>query len=164
MKEYGEGIKITGETWDKIEAAGGEKISPTVENKSDATIYYMPEGKSKVDGTNLNPGYPTTDGYPIAPQTDLYAPADAVAAPNVKEGAIYKMVDGVSVTVTNSNIESHSSGFKSAIGQMLTGGWLYDRRTTVQPPQGAYGWGRHIPVSPNSKGWDNLVDKSYKKR
>ena len=47
---------------------------------------------------------------------------------------------------------------------MLTGGWLYDRRTTVQPPQGAYGWGQHIPVSPNSKGWDNLVDKSYKKR
>ena len=25
LKEYGEGIKITGETWDKIEAAGGQK-------------------------------------------------------------------------------------------------------------------------------------------
>jgi RHS repeat-associated protein len=169
LKEYGEGIKITGDTWNKIEAAGGEKISPTVENKSDATIYYLPEGKSKSDGADLNPGYSIDNAYPIAPQTDLYAPMDAVAVANVKEGYVLKAVDGVSVTVTNTNVETNASGFKSTVGQWLSGGWLKDNRTTTNAISGVPGNFGGQPssrtnVTPNATGWNALADKSYKKR
>jgi len=170
LSEYGEGIKITNETWDKIEAAGGEKLSPTVKNTSDATIHYLPEGESKGDGTDLNPGYSTKQAYPIAPQTDLYAPVDAVAAAHVKEGSILKVVDGVSVTVTNTNATTHPSGVISRVVQALSGGWLKDRRTTPanqQPGSGVpgnLGGKPSTSVTPNGTGWDNLTDKSYKRR
>ncbi|HEY6504247.1 MAG TPA: RHS repeat-associated core domain-containing protein [Chitinophagaceae bacterium] len=170
LSEYGEGIKITNETWDKIEAAGGDKLPPTVENKSDATIYYLPEGASKGDGTDLNPGYSTDNAYPIAPQTDLYAPVDAIAAANVKEGSVLKVVDGVSVTVTNTSAATHASGAISWGMQTLSGGWLKDRRTTPanqQPGSGVpgnFGGKPSTSVTPNGAGWDALADKSYKSR
>jgi RHS repeat-associated protein len=166
LKEYGEGIKITSNTWKKIEAAGGEKLSPSVENKSDGTVYYLPEGASKADGNDLNPGYSTDQAYPIAPQTDLYAPVDGIAVPEYKQGSILKVVDGVSAVITNNDVDTKSSGLKNAVGQFIKGGWMHDRSKVPALGTGIpgnFGGQPSVTPSPNGKGWDSLIDKSYKK-
>jgi len=72
-------------------------------------------------------------------------------------------VDGVSISVTNTKVQSSASGLRSGMGQKVIGGWLKDRRRNSPHrvcdycPAGG-------PVSPDGKGWDDLVDKSYIKR
>jgi RHS repeat-associated protein len=162
LTEYGEGISISSDTKNKIAADGGNMPAPTVENKSDNTIYYKPEGKDKTTGANLNPGKSSTDAYPIGAKKDLYAQSDGVAVPSLKKGEVLKTVDGVAVKVTNNGVETNSSSLKSAIGQSVKGGWLGDRRGAQlgnSPSQ--FGGSNPNKVTPDA-GWDKLMDKSGK--
>ncbi|MBQ3946157.1 MAG: hypothetical protein II670_11200, partial [Alphaproteobacteria bacterium] len=93
----------------KVVSKGGERLTPTVSNESDHTIYYKPEGIK--DGVNMNPGYSASEAYPIAPHTDLYAYSDGIAAPHIKKNFVFKIPDGLKVRVTNRRIYRRLKSF-----------------------------------------------------
>lgn len=91
LGEYGEGIRISDDSWKTVEDNGGTKMDPYVKNNSNETAYYKPEGVDD-NGIDQNPGYDETGAYPIEPNTDLYAPADGVNTTAV-DGEVFKMPD-----------------------------------------------------------------------
>lgn len=108
LSEYGEGIKIADKTWDKIEDAGGKKLTPFVRNLSNKTVFYKPEGaphdeKGNATGPDPNPGKDGNGAYPIAPNTDLYTPVDGVNVANGNSGEVFKVPTGARVTVVASS-------------------------------------------------------------
>ncbi|MCR4828827.1 MAG: hypothetical protein K5864_05120 [Bacteroidales bacterium] len=128
LSKYGEGIRISDKDWKTVVNNGGERLIPTVSNESDYTIYYKPEGvKGDVD---MNPGYFTSNAYPIPPHTDLYASTDGIAAPHIKKGKVFKMPDGLKVRITNQIIYRRIvSSKKKSLGASFIpfkGGWNGD--------------------------------------
>ena len=109
LGSYGEGIRVSDADWNTVVENGGTEMTPTVENKSDETIFYKPEGEK--NGINMNPGKENDGAYPIAPNTDLYAPVDGV---NVK-GYMYKVPDEVSnvYVAKNGVVSLRSNSFKN---------------------------------------------------
>lgn len=121
LSEYGEGIKITKTTWNNIESARGERLTPFVENNSDATVYYKPEGsphdeKGNVTGPNLNPRKDPDGAYPIAPGTDLYTPVDGVKTKATPTGKVFRVPTGATIQVNRSGkADMDYRGFGDAI-------------------------------------------------
>lgn len=109
LNKYGEGISISDNDWDKVVSEGGKRLTPSVSNESDHTIYYKPEGIK--DGEDMNPGYSASEAYPIAPHTDLYASTDGVTAPHIKKNVVFKIPDGLKVRVTNQSIHRRLKTF-----------------------------------------------------
>ena len=147
LSEYGEGIKITENTWDKIEDAGGERLTPFVENNSDATVYYKPEGaphddKGNVTGPNPNPGQDPNGAYPIAPGTDLYVPVDGVKTTTTPKGTVFRVPTGATVQVNRYG--------KADMDYKNVG----DALRAVDPR-----YGNETPPDPN---WKNLRDSKPK--
>lgn len=152
LNKYKEGINISDEEWDKAVANGGERMFPFVENHSNETIFFKPEEDSKVSS--------------IKPGKDLYAPVDGIAAPHLHKGMVYKITDGVHVTVTNNGVNiSKVSGLKNKLAMIVRGGWkdeswhssLTTDRFLIyncndQPPYYMYKTPDH--------GWDDLFSKS----
>ena len=120
LNKYGEGISISDMDWALIEKNGGEKLIPTVENKSSFTIYYKPEGEKH--GEDMNPGYSNSGAYPISPNTDLYAAADGIAAPHIIRNEVYKMPDGLKVRVNDFCVEPIKNSVKSFIANFIPSG------------------------------------------
>jgi len=87
LKEYGKGISIPEKTWDIIEIEGGEKIEPFVENKSDSTAFYKPEG-----------GENNSEALPIEAKTNLYAPVDGVKTVKTEKD-VHKVPTDYRVTI-----------------------------------------------------------------
>jgi len=124
---YQKGIDISESTWNKIEAAGGERAEPTVTNSSDYTIQIKPEHEVK-----SGPGA-TGENEPqnVAPGQSVYGMVDAIAT-NRYSDASFKIVDGMRATVTNSGIEINSfgNGLKGKIyglgGFLYKGGWGFE--------------------------------------
>ena len=152
LDEYGKGIKISDADWKKVEANGGERMTPSVENRSSHTIYYKPE-----EGSNA---------HSIGAGKDLYAPVDGIAAPHIHKRMVYKITNGVRVAVTNNEINiTKTSGCINKIVMTLRGGWkdeswhsalTTDRflmsNSNDQPPYYMYKTPDH--------GWDDLFSKS----
>ena len=153
LNQYENGISISSDDWSTIEKNGGnERLVPFVENNSSNTIFYKPEEDSKVSS--------------IEPGKDLYAPVDGIAAPHLHKGMVYKITDGVHVTVTNNGVNiSKVSGLKNKLAMIVRGGWkdeswhsslTTDRfliyNCSDQPPYYMYKTPDH--------GWDDLFGKS----
>ena len=111
LDQYENGISISNNDWNKIEKEGGNKrLIPYVENKSSHDIFYKPEESSKA--------------LSIRPGKDLYAPVDGIAAPHLHKGMVYKITDGIHVSVTNNGVDiTKVSGPKYRFGMSLFGGW-----------------------------------------
>lgn len=124
LDKYGEGIKISDKSWDKVEENGGTKMTPYVENNSKETVYYKPDGIDKATGEDLNPGYDASCAYPIDPNSDLYAPIDGVKT-SLYKNAVFKVTDGNKVEINNGghvSISKYGGGTKT-MGQLILGGW-----------------------------------------
>jgi RHS repeat-associated protein len=108
LKEYGEGIRIAEDTWEKIESTGAERLTPYVQNNSDETVFYKPEGaphdeNGNITGPNPNPGKNGDGAYKIGPQKDLYAPVDGVNVRNGNKDEVFKVPTGAKVTIVASS-------------------------------------------------------------
>ena len=113
LSKYGEGIKITDQTWNTIEKNGGEIMKPYVINNSDETVYYKPEGYDR-KGNNLNPGKDYDGAYPIPPKTDLYAPVDGVKTKQTPIDKVHKSPTGYRIVI-NSKGEADIKFFPDSI-------------------------------------------------
>jgi RHS repeat-associated protein len=100
LVEYEKGIKIVDETWGKIidDDKKVKRLTPFVQNNSNSTIYYKPEGSDK-NGNNLNPYVSQKGAYPIAPNTDLYSPVDGVKTPKTGKNNVHKVPDEYRVKI-----------------------------------------------------------------
>ena len=112
LEEYNAGISISEDTWQKLEAKGGDKLDPFLENKSSHTIYFKPEN--------------TDEAIAINSGQNVYAPIDGVAAPHLKsgKGKVFKVTDGINVVVTNTELDWGAwdhNGFGTV--QTIRGGW-----------------------------------------
>jgi len=94
LTDWSSGINITDETWKLIEAAGGMKVDPSVNNTSGEYVWYKPEGS----GLNVN----NAGAYPIGPGQQLYRPIDGVNTSTIARGNVYKVPDGFRVFVGTS--------------------------------------------------------------
>jgi len=121
LDKYSKGISVSDKTWSTIENNGGNRMSPTLSNNSDYSIFFKPEGVK--NGVDNNPGYSSSEAYSLEAGKDLYAQFDGVAAPHLKTAQVFKAVDGVSVNVTNSGLSWNSSGVISFGYQYYAGGW-----------------------------------------
>jgi len=122
LNEYGKGISISNDTWNKIESNGGnDRLTPYVQNKSDKIAYYKPEGI--LNGVDVNPGYNADGAYPIAPKTDLYVPVDGVKTSAMKADEVYKVAD-LGRIIINKNGQPDIIGsletFSPLVGAMKT--------------------------------------------
>jgi RHS repeat-associated protein len=119
---YQKGINISEDTWRKIEAAGGKRATPFLENNSEGSVYIKPEQ----DGVGNGPGGQVVNdnsAQEVKSGQSVYGLVDGVKTSKYSN-AIFKLVTGTTATVDNSGNVSYSSGsIKRAIGNMLTGGW-----------------------------------------
>ena len=111
LDQYENGISISNNDWNKIEKESGkERLIPYVENKSSYDIFYKPEESSQA--------------LSIGPGKDLYASVDGIAAPHLHKGMVYKITDGIHVSVTNNGVDiTKASGLIHRYGMSLFGGW-----------------------------------------
>jgi RHS repeat-associated protein len=145
LNEYGKGISISNDTWSHIENNGGDnRLTPYVQNQSNSTVYYKPEGK--IGDVDMNPGYSASGAYPIAPNTDLYVQVDGVAT--------RKYSDNVLKIPTGSRIRITSEG----------GGMISGKGGNAIRIHGEYGWvDTKWQAKQQKKGdtsWDNLFKKA----
>lgn len=128
LSTYGEGIRISDESWNTVVQNGGDRMTPTVINNSSQTIYYKPGGKQYDANGNViadeNPGYENWEAYKIGPNKDLYAPVDGVATQKYSDH-VFKVPTGGTVTVTSEGgFDLDFYGF-GGIGRMAPGiGWI----------------------------------------
>ncbi len=121
LDKYSKGISVSDKTWNTIESNDGGRMSPTLSNNSDYSIFFKPEGLK--NGVDNNPGYSSSEAYSLEAGKDLYAQFDGVAAPHLKTGQVFKATDGVNVTVSNSGLSTSYISPKAWAGYMLLGGW-----------------------------------------
>ena len=122
LNKYGMGISISESEWQKVVSNNGERLNPTVTNSSDFTIYYKPEGMK--NNEDMNPGYLDNKAYPIPAHTDLYASVDGVAAPHINKRMVFKITDGIQISVSNKKVKiTNSASLKNRVGMFLIGGW-----------------------------------------
>jgi hypothetical protein len=120
-------------------------------NISSHTIYYKPESGSK--SVTLGPGETFQGAF------------DGFAAPHIKENAVYKVVDGVSATVSESEIDINTnSSVKLMLGQFIKGGWkgeawIKDLNRGYQTHYMGVDGPINVPT-PVDKGWNNLYNSS----
>mgnify|MGYP006082297385 CR=1 FL=1 len=97
LSEYEKGIDISEDTWNEIEDNGGKSMTPSVENNSDGTVAYKPEG-----------GVKNSEALGVDPKTDLYAPVDGVKTIKTSKD-VHKVPTGFNVTVDkNGNADINS--------------------------------------------------------
>ena len=165
LDRYGKGISISESDWNKVVENGGKRLIPTVSNESDHTIYYKPEGIK--DGENMNPNYSSSGAFSIPAHTDLYASADGIAAPHIKRGEVFKMPDGLKISVTNQTIRRNiSSSHPISFGLSYIsyfGGWKgnfwhnYIRANCISIPTVSFS----VDVSKHAdRSWDKLFKSS----
>lgn len=171
LGSYTEGIRISEEDWNTVEANGGEKMHPYVTNNSDETVFFKPEGSQF--------GLDNAGAYPIAANTDLYVPVDGVAAPHVKEKEMFKVIDGKRVTVTNNDVTTSWNLIQQFRGGWLDKSWVKENNQTVEfynnspapPCCGSTQSGNHKQeqksyqktVKARDTSWNALYSKSIKK-
>ncbi|QNR25670.1 SpvB/TcaC N-terminal domain-containing protein [Croceimicrobium hydrocarbonivorans] len=103
LNEYTQdgGISISDGDWDKVEKNGGEKITPTIQNDSDADVYYKPDNAvgDKEDNSSVR----------VGAGKQSYVPIDGLKTkkfPNPKT-QVFKVLDGGTVKVDkNGNVET----------------------------------------------------------
>jgi hypothetical protein len=122
LSKYGEGIKITDESWDKVEKNGGERMTPYVENNSDESFFYKPEGKDE-NGNDLNPGYNSSESYEVEAGKDLYAPIDGVKT-HLYKNVVFKVTTKNKLRINKGGHVSISKYDGSFFKQIIGGGWL----------------------------------------
>lgn len=95
-------------------------------NDSDFTISFKPEKTMTVDGKK----YDNNGSYELKPGEIWEHGFDGVAAPHISVGSVYKVNNGVSVTVTNDDVNPHwfgSGSFFAKLGTFIGGkdggGW-----------------------------------------
>jgi hypothetical protein len=145
LSKYGNGIRIKDNVWSTIEANGGNWMTPTVINNSNAAIYYKSESSSEASR--------------IGPHLDLYAPADGLASAS-RPGYVFKLSDGQQAVIGNDgNVSTNTlTGWSMVISfvkqQFYDGGWTkglpeyFEKNAMAMRP--AY-------------DWQNLLSKSHSK-
>ena len=130
---YQKGISISNEAWNKIEAAGGERATPFLNNKSGETIYAKPEN----DGVGNGPGGKKKDVIDNSAQKvengqAVYGLVDGVKTTKYGD-AIFKLSTGTKATVIKGGDLSvqymstfSASGFFKTMVSLGTGGWIKD--------------------------------------
>jgi len=90
-------------------------------NSSDHPIFFYPETTLTYEGVTYNAGESIT----INPGQSSPIPADVVYAPFTRNGAVFKIVSGNKVVVTNNGVfvYKHSDDYFQSSGQDLKGGW-----------------------------------------
>ncbi len=163
LDHYGEGISISEDDWQTIVDNGGERLDPTVSNKSDHDIYYKPEDDKSSKGKSAS------GAYKIGAHQDLYARVDGITVPHLKKGMVYKITDKINVTVTNTGVSNTKSKslFYSAV-MFMKGGWkdeswhfsLVEDRFLVFNQENVRPY--YMYKTPDH-GWDELFKKSHLK-
>lgn len=97
LDEYEKGINISDKEWGQIRENGGRKYVPYVFNNSNETVYYQPEGIE--DGINYNPYVNEHEPYPIAPNSALYSPVDAIKTKSMADDIVCKVPTGHQVEI-----------------------------------------------------------------
>ena len=133
LSEYGKGISISDNDWQKIVDNGGEKMEPFLSNKTNETIFFKPD-------KSVN-GYLDNRAYPLKANMDLYMPIDGIKTKDMSPNEVYKVVDGTKVTVTPNNnyfsfvtylcakspirpqISTRSANLKGFLGNIVIGGY-----------------------------------------
>ncbi len=140
LKEYKDGINISSETKKTVMKEGGEYLVPSVENNSDFTISYKPEGTiGEVEDAGA---------YPLEPNSDLYLPVDGVASFDISPNSVFKAVDGQQITVENNGFSASTILTDDGIGVGIS-----------LAGQIAKGGQYNSPPAPN---WNKLYEKSVK--
>lgn len=132
LTEYMVGIKISDETWEKLTANGGTKLTPFVTNNSKATIFYKPEGNNINFGTK----YSNNEAYPLGEGLSLYVDVDGVTTSKYSasrvgfaNSMVYKKVDGMKIIVNSDGsiaIHPNSRISSSKYSEWKGRDWLED--------------------------------------
>ena len=129
LNEYGKGIKISDNDWNKIESHGGDKrLEPYIQNQSSGKIYFKPEttiGQYQNDGA-----------YPLEAGKDLYMPVDGVAT-EYYSNRVMKIPDNKRITV-------------------FSGGKVSFKGSSISRITPIYGWIYSDAIQSGDNSWDNL--------
>jgi RHS repeat-associated protein len=144
LSKYGKGIRIKENAWSTIEANGGKRMTPTIINNSNKSIYYKQEYSD--------------NAYWMGPNLDLYAQADGFASTE-RPGYVFKFADGQQATIgANGDISTITLiGLKmpfSYVAQKLDGGLIKGLPTYFEP---------RAPGIRPAFDWNKLLSKSYPK-
>lgn len=135
LGSYEEGISISDDTWDTIESEGGEVMSPFLENNSDSTVFYKPEG-----GDNNDAAIAVESGE------DVYVGVDGVATSKYSD-SVLKIPTGWTIEITSEgggNIDFYGFG---GLGRMAPGiGWI--KKEYIKNK------------NPKDTSWDNVFKKA----
>ena len=149
LNEYGKGIKISDNDWNKIESHGGDKrLKPYIQNQSSGKIYFKPEttiGQYQNDGA-----------YPLEAGKDLYMPIDGISVNHNNKKKVLKIVTGGRVCVYSDKVDVITNSSWQSIGMFIKGGWKgnfwLERRQRETP----FYIPPYIIPANNDHSWDNL--------
>ena len=97
------GINITGETWGQIEAAGGERAIPHLENGGTSEVYIKPESSVGDPGDHLATDHgAVTEPQRVERGEQVYGMVDGFSTPN-SSGYVWKMTTGNRVRIMGNN-------------------------------------------------------------
>ena len=161
LDHYGDGISISEKNWQTIIDNGGERLDPTVSNHSDHEIYYKPEDDRSCIGKS------SSRAYKIEAHQDLYARVDGIAVPHLKKGKVYKITDGINVSVTNTGVSNtKSKSLLYSLAMSVRGGWKDEswHASLVQSRFVIFNQ-ENVPLyymyKTSDHGWDELFIKSH---
>jgi len=93
LNEYGESIRISDDSWTTVTDNGGSRMNPYIQNNSESTIFYKPEGDTGK--------YKDGGAYSVAAGKDIYMPIDGVKTGNMKPNEVFKVPNGGQVIINN---------------------------------------------------------------
>ena len=107
LNEYGKGIKISDESWTTVTDNGGTRMNPYLQNNSENTVFYKPEG-------NIG-DYKDAEAYAVGAGKDMYMRIDGVKTENMKPNEIFKVPDGGRVIIDNNQNISYTNPLRSIL-------------------------------------------------
>ncbi len=127
LDKYGEGIRIPEKEWEKVEANGGTRMTPYLQNNSTNTVFYKPEDKIGI--------YENNGAYPVEAGKDVYMPIDGVKTVNMKSDEVFKVFTGGHAIINKNG--SISTDFLTTIGRVVPEGYRYSSGL-VKTPDGSF--------------------------
>jgi hypothetical protein len=97
---------------------GGSK-NPYITNNSKYIIYFKPETSYIVNGIR----YYNDGAYPLKPGESWYYPIDGLSVPHIELNQVLKIINGIQVTVGNSDYDLNYPNTSSIFIQFFRGGW-----------------------------------------
>ena len=119
---YQKGIKISEETWKKIEDAGGERAKPFLVNKSDEVAYFKPENAGVGNGPGGQTKVPENTPQPVKPGEAVYGLVDGVKT-SYFSNAVFQVATGSRVTVLQGGSVAYSSTSLMGWVKNAAAGW-----------------------------------------